>query len=101
VTDREPGPVYMDVIGIEDPGLMRVNVRGVVPVDGARPAGDAVAGQCLTADRTEVQLHRRGGVLAPKISSGLFDYVFEQCRCDGPKGRSRAYLHDATNASLG
>jgi hypothetical protein len=75
--DGEPGTVFMNIVGVEDPGLLRVDVRGVIPVDRARSAGDAGARQRLTADRTEVQLDRRPGVLAPKINADLFGYVIE------------------------
>ena len=44
VQDCEPNAVFVDVVGIEDPGPFRIEVRLVVPIDRARSSVDVGAG---------------------------------------------------------
>ena len=66
--DGEADPSFVNVVGVDDPRLAWIDLAVVVAIGGALPPGHPRTGQGLEADRTEVELDRRGRVFAGQVS---------------------------------
>ena len=83
VEDGEANPSFVDVVGVDDPRLARIDLAVVVAIGGALSPGYPRTGQGLEADRAEVELDRRGRVFARPGPPGCR-------RRGGPVARSRS-----------